>query len=591
MIDGSVDNDSINEEPAKENPTTDLPTIDSPVNEPIVGKLKPSKRKLIIIIAASIILLLGTGTLVFALNYDNFFPPSTTEELEDEEEDEQSEHDQEVAQLPTSGYQFVRWHYASYVPTNELIKARISDCETSVKYFTVAELSDDAVLLRADKESCYSGYDIYWFVMPKSGNAKLVGNFTYNLTEAREALARSDTSIIKLDLPELVLPNQITANGKNYYISAYSSMSFTQDLYASGTSGTPISTQKHNGTDIGTLYQTTEPIRIDSATMPITGFSWEYITPDKRTYTYQPYAGHQDVALNDDATLKASWVDVSNKDISFRGPLRGCGTSKTAIITGNLETLQKTKVATLTAGNKSNVYKITDSQILNMLATWYIYEGSVTMEDIQNKVSNITYQNQNGDWIFLVSTEIDQAECGKPVIYLYPEKLTTVSVTVGANISLSDPLYPAGGWQNVLAHPSGQLIYRGTKYDSLFWEGTGHGPYPDVSGIGIVVAQKDLVKTIRSQLYAQGLTTKETNDFLEFWVDHLPKTPWVKLTWLSTRQMNQLAPLAIRPKPTTLIRIFLDAEGVSTPMNLTEQKFSTPKREGFTVVEWGGLLR
>jgi hypothetical protein len=60
----------------------------------------------------------------------------------------------------------------------------------------------------------------------------------------------------------------------------------------------------------------------------------------------------------------------------------------------------------------------------------------------------------------------------KPVIYLYPEKETLVDVSVKTEgkIVVSDPLYPPGGWKNVLAFPSGKLIYQGREYRELFYE-------------------------------------------------------------------------------------------------------------------------
>lgn len=55
--------------------------------------------------------------------------------------------------------------------------------------------------------------------------------------------------------------------------------------------------------------------------------------------------------------------------------------------------------------------------------------------------------------------------------------------------------------------------------------------------------------------------------------------------------MNILAPLRVNPNPTTVIRVFLDAKGLDTPITLTPQTFTKPERVGFTLVEWGGLLR
>lgn len=178
--------------------------------------------------------------------------------------------------------------------------------------------------------------------------------------------------------------------------------------------------------------------------------------------------------------------------------------------------------------------------------------------------------------------------CAKPVVYLYPTKATFASVMVGANVTVSDPAYPATGWQGVWAEPNGKLTYLGKSYDSLFWEGQGYGEYPAITS-GTVVRRANVAKTMRSQLSAQGLNTKETNDFMAFWEAKIPNKPYVRLTWLGTSQMNALAPLTVSPKPQTVIRVFLDMDGFDTPIQLPAQKLTKVERSGFTVVEWGGL--
>lgn len=164
-----------------------------------------------------------------------------------------------------------------------------------------------------------------------------------------------------------------------------------------------------------------------------------------------------------------------------------------------------------------------------------------------------------------------------------------MSVAVGAKITKSEPDY-ANGW-NVTAHPDGSIVnVDGKPYTSLFWEGTGHGAYPLVES-GFVVSQEKLEATLQGHLAKLGLNTQESKEFMEFWLPHMPQTPYVRLTWFGTRQMNELAPLSITPKPDTTIRLFLDFEGLEKPITLPAQRLSAPVRTGFTVVEWGGLLR
>ncbi|MFZ1458624.1 MAG: hypothetical protein WAT17_01975 [Candidatus Saccharimonadales bacterium] len=178
--------------------------------------------------------------------------------------------------------------------------------------------------------------------------------------------------------------------------------------------------------------------------------------------------------------------------------------------------------------------------------------------------------------------------CAKPVVYLYPTIARSVDVQVGADVSISDPIYPVGGWRSVWAEPSGKLAYQGGTYESLFWEGTGYGSYPGITS-GTVVKRADAEATIRRQLSEQGLNAKESADFMDFWAAKIPSKPYIRLTWLTTEQMDTLAPLRIVPRPDTVKRVFLDMDGYDTKISLPTQKLSSFTRRGFTVVEWGGL--
>jgi hypothetical protein len=179
-------------------------------------------------------------------------------------------------------------------------------------------------------------------------------------------------------------------------------------------------------------------------------------------------------------------------------------------------------------------------------------------------------------------------ECGKPVIYLYPESTTKVTVKVGADIRISEPAYN-GGWK-VIASPSGQLTTDYGLRDYLFWEGLGWGKYPTINS-GFVVESSRVAETIATQMKEMGLNTKEIADFNEFWLPKMPATPYVRLSWLTTPEMNTLAPLSVSPKPDSSIRVFLDFEGLNSKIDIAPQILPHYERKGFTLVEWGGLLK
>ncbi len=214
----------------------------------------------------------------------------------------------------------------------------------------------------------------------------------------------------------------------------------------------------------------------------------------------------------------------------------------------------------------------------------------LTLEEFAEKRNHYLFQDPSADWqLFVNQSYAPMAECAKPVIYLYPKKETEVFVKVGADIKESEPIYKTDGWK-VTAYPSGKLISNGVEYDYLFWDGRGMGEYPDYRNYGFLVEQDDVEKTLRLHLSKLGLNDRESNDFLEYWLPLIPESPYVRLTWLKTQDLNKLAPLSVFPKPDTEIRVFLEFEGLSEYNKLIPQKLTSIPRNGFTLVEWGGLL-
>ena len=202
----------------------------------------------------------------------------------------------------------------------------------------------------------------------------------------------------------------------------------------------------------------------------------------------------------------------------------------------------------------------------------------------------VLHKDKYNQWLVYVRDQLAPGYgCAKPVVYLYPQKQQNISVRVGADVKISEPLYdPNTGWKNVLANPNGSLVVNGKAYDSLFWEGPGVGAYPSINS-GTVVKTSEAKAVIRSQLKQLGLNNKEISDFEVYWQDKLPSKPYTRLTWLTTAELNQLAPLYITPKPDTVIRVFLDYAGLDAPIKIAPQKLTSIPRKGFTVVEWGGL--
>ncbi len=186
---------------------------------------------------------------------------------------------------------------------------------------------------------------------------------------------------------------------------------------------------------------------------------------------------------------------------------------------------------------------------------------------------------------------IPQAECGKPVIYLYPEKTTRVSVHISpqGGLRYSKPAYN-GGWE-VIAHPDGRLIETktGVEYPYLFWEGRG-GIY-ETPKKGFVVQKENVHTFLTEKLALFGLNNQEIKDFTEYWEPYMSEAPYYFVTFLTGRLVDELAPLKISPKPDTIIRVLMDFEPLKTPRAVEGYEIYTPERRGFSVVEWGGVKK
>ena len=175
----------------------------------------------------------------------------------------------------------------------------------------------------------------------------------------------------------------------------------------------------------------------------------------------------------------------------------------------------------------------------------------------------------------------------KPVIYLYPERETQVSVTLDFDGELTST-YPAygEGW-TVDAAPDGTLTdpLTGREYYCLFWEGETDTEY-DFS-TGFCVAGADTAAFLEDALADLGLTEQEANEFIIYWLPRMEGNAWNLISFQTTAYTDS-AVLTIDPVPDTLIRVFMAWQSLDEPAEVQPQRLTAPERIGFTAVEWGG---
>lgn len=173
----------------------------------------------------------------------------------------------------------------------------------------------------------------------------------------------------------------------------------------------------------------------------------------------------------------------------------------------------------------------------------------------------------------------------KPVIYLYPEEETNVSVKLDYNgdFICTYPEYN-NGWE-VIAKPDGTLLYDNQEYNYLFWEGNSNIEY-DFSK-GFCVKGSETRKFLEEKLLELGLNRKEANEFIVYWLPKMQNNEYNVISFQTDVYTNN-AKLEITPTPDTTIRIFMAYYPSNEMIDIKEQEIITPIRQGFTVVEWGG---
>ena len=180
----------------------------------------------------------------------------------------------------------------------------------------------------------------------------------------------------------------------------------------------------------------------------------------------------------------------------------------------------------------------------------------------------------------------DEPLTEKPVIYLYPEQETTVSVSLDYAGTLT-ATYPAyeDGWR-VTAEPDGTLYDKnGNEYSYLFWEGEDKTDY-DFS-TGFCVAGADTADFLREKLAEIGLTPREYNEFIVYWLPKMEDNSYNLISFQS-EAYTDAAKLDIDPTPDSVLRVFMAWKPLSKPQTIEPQTFTPFARDGFTVVEWGG---
>lgn len=176
----------------------------------------------------------------------------------------------------------------------------------------------------------------------------------------------------------------------------------------------------------------------------------------------------------------------------------------------------------------------------------------------------------------------------KPNIYLYPEAETSITVTfqMPGLLQTVIPKYP-GQWL-VTGYPDGTIkgadgeLYTYLFYESITW------PSLYQTDEGWLIKADTRSQQMENIMFSYGFTDQETADFVEYWTVKLdPGVDYAMYPQLIST-VDIAMPMTIEPKPDSLFRLWFAFEKNAVPPMVPALDYI--KRDGFTAVEWGGVI-
>ena len=183
----------------------------------------------------------------------------------------------------------------------------------------------------------------------------------------------------------------------------------------------------------------------------------------------------------------------------------------------------------------------------------------------------------------------------KPVLYFFTETETDVCLKLGypETLTVTYPDYPeADGWR-FTASPDGTLTIDGKQYPYMYFEAVcGNSvPQPAFSDKGFVVAGDDTASFLEDALGAMGFDYRQRADFITYWLPLMADNSFNRIEFLFGDDVNAFMPVSVTPQPDNSLQVYMlfapcDPEIAE---ELTPQEFPVFDREGFAMLEWGGI--
>ncbi|EKD47522.1 MAG: hypothetical protein ACD_66C00021G0001 [uncultured bacterium] len=309
--------------------------------------------------------------------------------------------------------------------------------------------------------------------------------------------------------------------------------------------------------------------------------------------SYIPFWDYEDMSFQNELKVVGDTTVTGTYTKALGG---GCGWTSITNVVDEAQISPLSWLGYITDGGvKYDIYEPQNYSMeiyLDDYNTWLNWHEGGSLPDFLAVHPFLYYQDELGRWIQFSNIDVlPQAECGKPVIYLYPEVETQIDVTLdlAGGFSYTEPAYE-NGW-SVIASPDGTLvnIKDGQVYPYLFWEGKG-GMYQAPENYW-VVAQPNVERFLVKTLGKMGLNRQETADFMEFWYPRMQDAAYYQIGFHGTEVMNVLAPMTLSQQPDSVLRILMDFQELNAPAPSNPGTIVPFNRTGFSVVEWGGVIQ
>src|SRR3989344_611981 len=472
----------------------------------------------------------------------------------------------------------IEWNNPEEYPPFGLII--VSTPEQTVEYKKIGNIKKEGffkgnnlILVRTD----YGMDSEYYYVIPHEDKNYVISSRSsvpgYNNIDQKNTLTAPLITITELDFPEIIYGLKPRQTLKRYATWGGFWFDGKEKVFV------------FEHPDYGAVYENA-------------GHGFSVQSPDGREVAYELVIDF----VNARNVPQITWSDgTRNNDVYISTDIGGCGnTNVVSVMSSNDMDITRDLVIAgkNTQGDTMWALKNINHSLLKKIydEQYFVvdYDGTgakkISYDEFTQKHPVFFWKDSFGRMIKFQKQEfLPVAECAKPVIYLYPEheQHVTVHLEPKGGFTYSEPRY-TNGW-NVNAFPDGRLVdsETGKEYPYLFWEG--RGGYYEIPKKGFVVERGGVEQLLREKLAIIGLNDTEIRDFVEYWGPEMQKAPYYFVTFMGNQTMDTLAPLALNPKPDTVIRVLMDFVPLDQPIDVERLVLRTITRKGFTVVEWGGV--